>query len=553
MNGKGNSTTMFVRVALVLLAATALDAQVTFDRILHADKEPQNWLTYSGNTLSQRYSTLSQITQTNVKDLTMQWAFQARSTEKFEATPLVVDGMMYVTQAPNDVVALDAATGELKWLYSYSVSRDARPCCGRINRGLAILGSTLFMGTIDGHLLALDARDGKVLWDTEVAQATSGYALTHAPLIVKDKVIVGTAGGEFGIRGYIAAYNAATGKEAWRFYTIPGPGEPGHESWAGDSWKTGGASVWVTGSYDPDTNLTYWGIGNPGPDWNGDHRAGDNLYSDCVVALDADTGKLKWYFQFTPHDNFDYDAVQVPLLADLNWTGRDGRTQPRKVMLWGNRNGFFYALDRATGQYLLGKPFVKVTWASGLDEAGRPMRVNGVEPVAGGTDIYPSQTGGTNWYSPSFSPRTGLFYVSAWEHVHGSFQKAEGDYEEGKRFTGGGVQPTRGGTRGPQLTKVSADDGFGVVRALDPKTGELKWEFPMPDVTSSGILTTATDLLFTGGRQGFFHALDARTGKLLWKVAGGGDIAMGPITYQVNGKQYVAFAAGSSLFAFALK
>ncbi|MEO8049493.1 MAG: PQQ-dependent dehydrogenase, methanol/ethanol family [Acidobacteriota bacterium] len=544
---------MFARAALILLAVSTVNAQVTFDRILHADKEPQNWLTYSGTTLGQRYSPLTQITPDNVKNLTMQWAFQARSTEKFESTPLVVDGMMYVTQAPNDVVALDAATGEIKWLYSYSVSRDARPCCGRINRGLAILGNTLYMGTIDAHLIALDARDGTLLWDTEVAKATSGYALTHAPLIVKDKVIMGVAGGEFGIRGFIAAFTATTGKEAWRFYTIPGPGEPGNETWAGDSWKTGGSSVWVTGSYDPDLNLTYWGIGNPGPDWNGDHRAGDNLYSDCVVALDADTGKLKWYFQFTPHDNFDYDAVQVPVLADIDWPGANGPPGTRKIMLWANRNGYFYALDRTTGKFLLGKPFVKVTWSTGLDESGRPMRINSVEPTEAGTDIYPSQTGGTNWYSPSYSPRTGLFYVSAWEGVHGKFQKADGPYQEGIRFTGGGVQPTRGGTRGPQVTKVSPDDGFGVVRALDPKTGALKWEFPMPDVTASGILTTASDVLFTGGRQGYFHALDARTGKLLWKLAAGGEIAMGPMTYEVNGKQYVAFAAGSSLFTFALK
>ena len=553
MNGKGNPTTMFARLVLVLLTAAALDAQVTFDRLLHADKEPQNWLSYSGTTLSQRYSTLTQINTGNVKDLTMQWAFQARSTEKFESTPLVVDGVMYLTQAPNDVVALDAATGEVKWLYSYPVSRDARPCCGRVNRGVAILGNTLYMATIDAHLVALDARDGKVLWDIEVAKATAGYAMTHAPLIVKDKVIVGTAGGEFGIRGFIAAYNASTGKEMWKFYTIPGPGEPGNESWGGDSWMHGGASVWVTGSYDPELNATYWGIGNPGPDWNGDKRPGDNLYSDCVVALDADTGKLKWYFQFTPHDDFDYDAVQVPVLADINWPGRDGRPQPRKVMLWGNRNGFFYTLDRTTGQFLVGKPFVKVTWAKGLDEAGRPMRVNGVEPSEGGTDIYPSQTGGTNWWSPSFSPRTGLFYVSAWENVHGSFQKNDGAFEEGKRYVGGAVDPTRVGIRGPQVTKKSDEDGYGAVRAIDPKTGERKWEFKMDDVSASGILTTASDLLFAGGRQGFFHALDARTGKLLWKVAAGGEIAMGPMTYQVNGKQYVAFAAGSSMLTFALK
>ena len=549
MNGKRTFHTMFVRASLVLCVAGMLNAQVTFDRILHADKEPQNWLTYSGTTMSQRYSTLAQITTGNVNNLQLQWAFQARSLEKFEATPLVVDGTMYLTQAPNDVVALDAATGEIKWLYSYSPSREARLCCGRVNRGVAILGNTLFMATIDAHLLALDARDGKVLWNIAVAKPEAGYAMTHAPLIVKDKVIVGTAGGEYGIRGFIAAYDAATGKEAWKFYTIPGPGEPGHETWAGDSWEHGGASVWVTGSYDPESNQTYWGIGNPGPDINGDHRAGDNLYSDSVVALDADTGKLKWHFQFTPHDLWDYDAVQIPVLVDLNWQGR-----PRKVMMWANRNGYFYVLDRTNGQFLLGKPFVKVTWAKGLDEAGRPMRAPGTEPTAEGIDnVFPGHIGGTNWYSPSFSPRTGLFYIPAWENLRDRFIKDEAEkFEEGKRYAGGAFQPARPSLRGAQGQKYT-DDSFGAVRAIDPQTGERKWEFKMNDLTMSGILTTASDLLFTGGREGFFHALDARTGKLLWKVNAGGEIAMGPMTYQVNGKQYVAFSAGSSLFVYGLK
>jgi alcohol dehydrogenase (cytochrome c) len=539
--------TMIRGTLLVVISACALHAQVTFDRILRADKEPQNWLTYSGSTQSQRYSLLTQITPANVGNLKAQWAFQARSIEKFESTPLVVDGIMYLTQAPNDIVALDAATGEIKWLYSYSPSREARPCCGRVNRGVAILGNTLYMATIDAHLVAVNARTGELVWDKEVARPEAGYAMTHAPLIVKDKVIVGTAGGEFGIRGFIAAFEAATGNEAWRFYTIPGKGEPGNESWAADSWQHGGASVWVTGSYDPESNLTYWGIGNPGPDYNGDKRGGDNLYSDCVVALDADTGKLKWYFQFTPHDDFDYDAVQVPVMASINWLG-----QQRKVMMWANRNGFFYVLDRNTGKFLLGKPFVKVTWTKGLDEAGRPMRLNESEPSAEGTVIYPSFSGGTNWWSPSFSPRTGLFYVSAWEGVHATFTKVEGEFEEGKRYMGGAPVATRPGGRGPQVSKHNDADGYGVVQAIDPQTGEKKWEFKMIDVTSSGILTTASDLLFTGGRQGFFQALNARTGKLLWKTNAGGDIAMGPMTYQVNGKQYVVFSAGSSLFSYAL-
>ena len=545
---------MIARISLLAVFASSLFAQVTFDRILRSDREPHNWLSYSGGVTSQRYSALNQITSSNVANLEMKWAFQARSLEKFEATPLVVDGTMYVTQAPNDIVALDAATGAVKWIYSYSPSREARVCCGRINRGVAILGNTLYMGTIDAHLVAVDARDGKLLWDTEVAKTEAGYAITHAPLVIKDKILVGTAGGEYGIRGFIAAYDAASGKEAWRFYTIPGKGEPGNETWAGDSWLHGGASVWVTGSYDPESNLTYWGIGNPGPDLDGDPRGGDNLYSDCVVALDADTGKLKWYFQFTPHDVWDYDSTQVPVLADINWTGRDGRTAPRKLMLWANRNGFVYALDRTTGEYLLGKPFVKVTWATGLDEAGRPMKVNGLEPSAAGTQVYPSHAGGTNWYSPSFSPRTGLLYVPTWENVSANMTKINTEFTEGKAYLGGTFRATVPTLRGPQMPPPANEaDGYGAVRALDPKTGERKWEFKMSQVTMSGILTTAGDVLFTGGRDGFFQALDARDGKLLWKVAAGGEIAMGPMTYQVNGKQHVVFAAGSSLFSFALK
>lgn len=535
-------------LVLIVASVAAVRAQVTQDRLLNAAKEPENWLTYGGGFGGQRYSTLSQITPGNVKDLALQWAFQQRSTEKFEATPIVVDGVMYLTQAPNDIVAMDAATGEVKWIYSYSPSREARPCCGRVNRGLAIAGNTLYMVTIDAHIVAVDARDGKLVWDHEVAKPNAGYAMTHAPLVIKDKVIAGVAGAEFGIRGFIAAFDAATGKEAWRFYTIPGKGEPGNETWAGDSWMHGGASVWVTGSYDPETNLTFWGVGNPGPDYNSDKRGGDNLYSDCVVALDADTGKLKWYFQFTPHDDFDYDSTQVPVLANVNWQG-----QERKVMLWGNRNGFFYALDRTTGKYLRGTPFVKVTWTKGLDEAGRPMRINGVAPSAEGTEIYPSQSGGTNWFSPSFSPHTGLFYVNAWEGVHATFNKTDVEFQEGERFTGGAPKPTRPGLRGGQVTNRREEDGYGAVRALDPVTGEKKWEFKMADVTQSGILTTVTDLLFTGGREGFFQALDARTGKMLWRVNAGGEVAMGPMTYAVNGKQYVAFSAGGSLFVYGLR
>jgi alcohol dehydrogenase (cytochrome c) len=546
-----------IRVCLLLISfAVSLSAQVSFDRLLNAAKEPQNWLTYSGSMMSQRYSPLTGITPENVKNLELQWVYQARSLEKFEATALVVDGIMYTVQAPNDVLALDAATGRVFWTYQYTPSPAARPCCGRVNRGLAILGDTLFMGTIDAHLVAIDAKNGKPLWDTVVAKPEAGYAITHSPLIVKDKVIVGTAGGEYGIRGFIAAYNVRTGKEAWRFYTIPGPGEPGHETWAGDSWKTGGASIWMTGSYDPEANLTYWGVGNPGPDYNGDLRKGDNLYSDSVVALDADTGKLKWYYQFSPHDEFDYDSVQVPVLADIGWREKNGQTRPRKVMLWANRNGLFYALDRTTGEFLKGTPFVEVTWMNGFDEKGRPMRVPGKVATPEGTLIFPGNHGGTNWNNPAFSPRTGLFYVGAWAGYSSVFKKEDDEYTEGRRYVGGGQRSAivAGATAPVSPTNTRKEsEGYGTIRALDAITGERKWEFKMNEVTDAGILTTASDLLFSGGREGYFFALDARNGSLLWKVAVGGNVASGPMTYSVGGRQYVTVAAGVSLFTFALR
>ncbi len=538
---------MTARALLLIIAAGTLPAQVTFNRILNANKEPQNWLTYSGTTLSQRHSLLTQITPANVKNLELQWVFQSRSLEKYEATSIVADGVLYTVQAPNDIVAMDAATGRVYWTYSYTPGKDARPCCGRVNRGVAILGDTLFMGTIDAHLVAIDARNGKPIWNTEVAKDASGYALTHAPLVVKDKVIVGTAGGEFGIRGFIAAYDAKTGKEVWRFHNIPEPGEPGNETWAGDSWKTGGGSVWVTGSYDPDLNLTYWGIGNPGPDWNGDTRKGDNLYTDSVVALDADTGQRKWHFQFSPHDEFDYDSVQIPVLVDMEWQGR-----PRKVMLWANRNGYFYVLDRTNGQFLLGKPFVKVTWATGLDEAGRPMKAPTAASSTEGVLIYPGNQGGTNWYNSSYSPRTGLFYIPSWVEYNTVYLKTPVEYNEGRNF-GGGVLRQNVGQRRPTLTRLEENEGYGAVRAMDPKTGQMKWEFKMSDVTDAGVLTTASDVLFSGGREGYFYALDARNGELLWKATVGGQVQSGPMTYMVNGRQYVAVAAGNSLFSFALR
>jgi alcohol dehydrogenase (cytochrome c) len=345
-----------------------------------------------------------------------------------------------------------------------------------------------------------------------------------------------------------------SGREVWRFHTIAGPGEPGRETWAGESWKTGGGSIWVTGTYDAELNLTYWGVGNPGPDWNGDGRLGDNLYSDAVVALDADTGALKWHFQFTPHDVYDYDSVQVPVLADIQWQGK-----PRKAMLFGNRNGFFYVLDRTNGQFLLGKPFTKVTWTTGLDAKGRPQ--NMVPLSENGSQIYPGVQGGTNWYSPSFSPRTGLFYVSAWEGYATLYLQQYAEYVPGRQFAGGAPRPFTPVPGAPSIRIGRATPinnwtdavGHGAVIAIDPHTGQHKWKFDQYDVSDSGILTTATDLLFTGGREGYFHALDARTGALLWKASLGGQIVNGPMSYAVDGKQYVAVISGNSLIVFGLR
>jgi alcohol dehydrogenase (cytochrome c) len=535
-----------------LLASNLAAQNVTPERLLNSAREPQNWLTYGNNYASNRYSTLRQVTQQNVKNLESQWVLQGQVLGAWEATPLVVDGIMYVTQRPNDVLALDAKTGRVFWQYRYTNSADQRVCCGANNRGVAIHGDTLFMGTLDAHLVALDAKTGRAIWNIAVGDPKVGYSVTMAPLVVKDKVMIGVGGGEYGIRGFVAAYDVHTGKEAWKFYTIPAPGEPGSETWKGGDWQHGGASVWVTGSYDPELNLTYWGVGNPGPDWNSEQRPGDNLYSDSVIALDPDTGKLKWHFQFTPNDNYDYDSVQVPVLVDMPWKGK-----PAKLMLWANRNGFFYVLDRVTGKFQFGLPFAKVNWASGLDANGRPIQT----PPAPGEPTWPGNQGATNWYTPSWSPRTQLFYFSAWEGYASIYRHEHQDYEAGRTFTGGGHRvvtptpdtPTIGIGRRTPINNWTDAVGHGSVIAMDPTTGQRRWTFEQFDVTDSGMLTTATDLLFTGGREGYFYALDARTGKELWRANLGGQIVNGPITYEVDGRQYVAIISGNDLVAFALR
>jgi len=544
-------------------------AEVSSERLLSAAKEPQNWLTYSGTYLSQRYSVLDQINLSNVKDLEQKWMYQASVLGAWQATPLVVDGIMYVSQPTNDVVALDARTGRVFWIYRHVFATGYNGCCGTNNRGLAILGDTLFMATSDARLVAIHTRTGRLLWGVPVADFKLSYAMTLAPLVVKDKVIVGAGNGDMGVRGFLAAYDANTGKEVWRFHTIPGPGEPGHETWEPcppqspstltdpkycdrDAWKHGGGAIWLTGSYDPDLNLTYWGAGNAWPDYNPVQRPGDNLFAESVVALDADTGKLRWHFQFTPSGQYDYDAVQIPVLVDMDWSGTSG-----KLMLWANRNGFFYVLDRTNGRFIRGQPFVKVNWASGLTATGRPIQTP--QPI--GAVTYPGVQGATNWYSPSYSPRTGLFYLPVWDD-YGAYYgpRIPVPYREGRSRSLGANEayvpipraPPVPFRRGP-INDWTEAAGNGAIMALDPRTGREKWKFKTTDVAEGGILTTASDLLFNGNREGYFQVLDARTGMALWKTNLGGAIMNGPITYAIGGRQYVATIAGHAIVAFGLR
>lgn len=519
----------------LLLAGMISPAQVTFERIRHAEREPGNWLTYSGNYSSHRYSLLDQINAQNVKSLQPKWVYQLDALDKAESTPLVVDGVMYVTESPSNVIALDTRTGRPLWSFRRAVPKDLRICCGLVNRGVAILDDLVFVGTVDAHLIALDGKTGSVRWDVTVADYKTGHAITVAPLAVKDKIVVGMAGGEFGVRGFLDAYDAKTGRQAWRFWTVPVKGEPGSETWGDKGWKNGAATTWITGSYDPDLNVVYWGTGNPGPDWNGDVRPGDNLYSDCLIALDADTGKLKWYFQFTPHDVWDLDSTEIPVLVDGVF-----REQQRKLVLFANRNTFYYVLDRQSGQFLHGKAFAKQNWATQLDDRGRPVPAPGAQPTETGAKVYPHSAGGTNWFSPSYSPKTDLFYVAAREEGSVVY-KGEADYRPGAEYNGGGLRDIPGEPR------------WGAIRALEPMSGELRWEYRLFSPPWAGVLSTAGGLVFGGCDEGYFFALDAATGRLLWRFQTGGKIIANPISYLSDGKQRLAITAGHAIYVFGLQ
>jgi alcohol dehydrogenase (cytochrome c) len=525
-------------ILFVALLATSALAQVNvpFERIRDAAKEPANWLTTGGNLSGHRYSALNQISVANVSKLKTAWVYQSREAGKWEVTPLVVDGIIYVSERPNIITALDAHTGRPLWGYRRPMAENVPGCCGPVNRGLAILGDALYITTFDCHLVCVDANTGKERWDTKVADYKLGYSMTAAPLVVKDKIVVGISGGEFGIRGFLDAYDAKTGAQAWRFWTIPGPGEFGNETWGtNDAWKTGGVATWATGTYDPDLNLVYWGTGNPCPDYNGDSRPGDNLYACSVVAINPDSGKLQWHYQYTPHDVHDWDSDEVPILLDALIDGK-----MRKLLVQANRNAFFYVLDRATGKFITGKAFAKQTWAKGLDANGRPILIPDKEPSAEGALVYPGLEGAVNWPPPSYSPGTGLFYVHAQDNYAQVYYKLKMDYQPGRGYEGGSAR------------NVLGSEPYGAVKAIDATTGTVKWEFKEQTSSNSGILTTASDLLFAGTHDGYFYALNDVTGDPLWQFQTGGQIHGGPVTFLVDGKQYLVIAAGAGLFAFSL-
>jgi alcohol dehydrogenase (cytochrome c) len=537
----------FVPIACLatMLGAVVLRAQQAPPPISQQDlldglkDDGTSWLTFGGNYSNHRYSPLTQINPANVSRLVPQWTFQTATLGNFEATTLVRDNVLYVTGPQNVAWALDARTGRQIWRYRRELpATGLTACCGLVNHGFAALGDRLFMTTLDAHLLALDMKTGAIVWDVTMEDYKNGYASTLTPLVVKGgKVIVGVAGGEYGIRGFIDAYDAQSGKRAWRFYTIPGPGEPGHNTWSGDEWKTGGSGVWTTGAYDPEQNLIFYGTGNPGPDYHSESREGDNLYSCSLVAVDADTGKLRWHYQFTPHDVHDWDSTQVPILADLTIAG-----QPRKVLMFANRNGFYYTLDRVTGKLILGKPFVQTTWAKEVGSDGRPMLLPGQTPDEKGETTCPDITGGTNFWPPAYDPRARLFFVNARE-VCATYYAWKPDYTAGDRFTGGAAQRARGADM----------QAYGALRAIDPTTGERKWEFKYLNLSTAGLLTTASNLIFSGDSEGNLLALDSRNGKLLWRYQMGATLhGTSPITYMLDGRQHILVPSGTTLTAWAL-
>jgi alcohol dehydrogenase (cytochrome c) len=528
---------------LALCCAIPSFAQVPYDRLRNSNSDPQNWLTYGGNYASQRFSGLKQITPQNVGSLRMAWAYQMRGGGVMESSPIIVDGIMYVTEPPSNVTALDARTGKPLWHYSPIVPRDFVPIgLFPTNRGVAVLDDKVYLATIDDHLIALDAKSGVVRWNSLIANKDDGYAITQAPLAINGKIVVGVGGGEAGAHGFLSCFAAKDGKLLWKTYTVArSASDPGADTWAEGSWSNGGGTTWNTGSYDPELNLVYWGTGNPAPDWNGEGRMGDNLFTCSIIALDADSGKMKWYFQFSPHETHDWDSSEPPILVDATIDGK-----PRKLVVMANRNAFYYVLDRTTGEFIAGVPFAKQTWAKGLDGKGRPIKEDAalIEPSVEGTLVYPTLTGAINWTSPCYSPLTGLFYVNA---------RDSGAYYikgERKMAPGNSVGIVGGGGGGARW--AGADDTTTSIRALEATSGKKKWEYKMVGDSWTGTLVTAGGLVFSADAAGNFFALNADTGEPLWHLLLGSSVRSNPVSYAVDGKQYIVDSAGNALFVFGL-
>jgi PQQ-dependent dehydrogenase (methanol/ethanol family) len=531
---------------LAKTSALPVAGGVTYDRLRNAKAEPQNWLMYWGDYQGTHYSPLNQITPVNAKNLQGAWAMPVPGNTTLETSPIVVDGVMYVTSSgdPLTVLALDARTGRQIWRYARPQKIKNPYEINPYNRGVSVLGNRLYVGTLDAALVSLDARSGQVMWETQLADTMDGSSITSPPLVVKDKVIVGITGGEFATRGFIQAFDAASGKSLWKFYTIPGPGEFGNDTWKGDSWKTGGGPTWLTGTYDAELNTVYWPIGNPTPEIDRSTRGDlDNLFSDSFVALDPDTGKRKWHFQFTPNDGHDWDSVQDMILVDRVWRG-----QNRKLLLHADRNAHFFVLDRTNGTFLSGTPFVYQNWNKGFDEKGRPIPVPGSNSSEEGSFfVYPTLSGGTNFQAPSYSPLTGWLYL---EYAEGGQQyvSANVPIERGRQYTG--RAPGRGAppARGPNEPVTSSG-----VKAIDPETGKTVWDFKtFQGSNTNGLVATGGGVVFASTRDGNIVALDGKTGKHLWHYQTGGNNGASPIVYAVNGRQYVALSAGTNVFSFAL-
>jgi alcohol dehydrogenase (cytochrome c) len=508
-----------------MLLAAALHGQVSYQDILQSPG--QDWLTYAGSYNGWRYSPLKQITVENARHLAPQWVYHVPNARGLRSSPIVYKGVMYVTNT-NSIFAIDARTGRRIWQWI-----DARSKKQGVNRGAAILGERVYFTSADNYLNALDRQTGALIFSKKFADADQGVSSTSAPLIAGNKVIVGSAGGDSGMRGFVAALSPETGEELWRTYTVPARGEPGSESWSG-MIEWGGGATWLSGTFDPDTNTLYWTTGNPWPDFSGDPRQGDNLYTCSLIALDLNTGKMKWYFQFTPHDTHDWDAQSWPILIDTEW-----ERKPRKLVLHANRNGFFYVLDRTTGQFLRGTQLIdKVTWAKGIDAQGRPIVIPGQDPTPEGNWVCPSVKGATNWMGQSYNPGTGLLYVLTLEQC-GMYTSSSKEPEPMKNFAGGGA---------------TEEGGQVILRAIDPKTGQRAWEYPMTGVGRmwTGAVSTAGGVVFTGDDDGHLVALNAKTGEHLWHFNMGEMLTASPITYEAGGKQYVAIASATAVFSFGL-